>query len=107
MVSVIFGLDQTGRERCIALETVLLCIVSNLPSSSGLARNLGEEEQHVVKILAVWNAKVCGTTAFHAFSVRGQPWALSIKGRILIVDLSHELRAKFNCLFELLFGLAL
>jgi hypothetical protein len=32
---------------------------------------------------------------------------LGVKGKILTVDLSHKLGAKFNCLFELLFGLAL
>ena len=31
---------------------------------------------------------------------------LGVKGKILKVDLPHKLGAKFNCLFELLFGLA-
>ena len=31
---------------------------------------------------------------------------LGVKDKILAVDLPHELRAKFNSLFELLFGLA-
>jgi hypothetical protein len=32
---------------------------------------------------------------------------LGVKDKILTIDLPHELRAKFNSLFELLFGLAL
>jgi hypothetical protein len=32
---------------------------------------------------------------------------LGVKGKILAVDLPHKLGAKFNCLFKLLFGLAL
>ena len=32
---------------------------------------------------------------------------LGVKGKILSIDLPHELRAKFDILFELLFGLAL
>ena len=32
---------------------------------------------------------------------------LDVKDKILTIDLPHELRAKFNSLLELLFGLAL
>ena len=32
---------------------------------------------------------------------------LRVKGKILTIDLTHELRAKFNRVFEFLFGLAL
>ena len=32
---------------------------------------------------------------------------LGVNGNILAVDLPHKLGAKFNCLFKLLFGLAL
>ena len=37
----------------------------------------------------------------------GHAWELAVKGKILTIDLPHELCAKFNCLFELQFGLAL
>ena len=30
---------------------------------------------------------------------------LSVKGKILTIDLPHKLGAKFNCLFKFLFGL--
>jgi hypothetical protein len=37
----------------------------------------------------------------------GPSCVLGVKGKVLAIDLPHELRAKFNGLFELLFGLGL
>ena len=40
-------------------------------------------------------------------ATRSSDLVLGVKDKILTIDLPHELRAKFNSLFKLLFGLAL
>jgi hypothetical protein len=54
--------------------------------------------------LATQNSVRNRTDSWHFLPARA---LLGIKNKILTVDLPHKLRAKFDSLFELLFGLAL